>query len=160
MAKRYRGWMAIGCLVLLNGCKTSRRHPTVTLDNWWNVDYAKNACELYKRNFGVFCDGNVIAAEIRNEFVTSFRANPACTNVVLYTGFTSPEQVKEKAPDVEWTLMLEPSITEGEINWEQSQWSVLYHDERASYGQGNLKDMKKATTLVCDNVNGVGGQVK
>ena len=147
-------------VVGLSGCGTQQRHPTVVIDGWWDSDYAKNACEQYKSMVGGYCDGNIIAAEIKNEFVTSFRANPACKDIILYTGFTSPDNPDEKFTNADWSLSLEPSIKDGDIDWRQSYWKILRRQDRNSYAQGNLQDMKKATALVCDNVNGVGGHVE
>jgi hypothetical protein len=85
-----RSWTALALLCFgLSACKS--HHPTVAIDGWWSNDYAKNACDQYKSMGSGYCDGNVIAATIKNEFATSFRANPACKNVVLYTGFTNPK---------------------------------------------------------------------
>src|SRR5580692_5242385 len=71
-------------LPLAIGCKTlgshSTKEPIVFMDQWWNVDYAKNRCEQREHLNVPQCDGDPTSEvkDYQRQIATAFAANPTC----------------------------------------------------------------------------------
>src|SRR5215467_6094795 len=93
--------------LLMVGCAINTK-PKIIIDGWWDIDYAKNFCQ----QSDLRCDGNVLAATIRNNFVTAFQTATTCKDVILYSGFEDPKHPDQTTAkhlhEAQYTLFLEP----------------------------------------------------
>ena len=139
--------------LFLFGC--TKRESIVVVDDWWNLDFAKNGCELRARS-GNPCIGDPVSAlrEYEAQLSTAFATDPSCRGVVLST-FNGPTgQSSSAASKAGWQLML--SFIEGEGS---QQWSMVHRTGDNSYrtGQGNPSETAHS---ICAVVNHAGGSIQ
>ena len=136
--------------LFLFGC--TKRESIVVVDDWWNVDFAKNGCEL-RAHSGNPCIGDPVSGlrDFEAQLSTAFVTDPSCRGVVL-ARFDGPVgQSSDTASKAGWQLML--SFIEGEAS---QQWSMVHRTGDNSYrtGQGNPSE---TAHFICAVVNHTGG---
>jgi hypothetical protein len=135
----------------------AKREPVVVLDDWWNIDFAKNGCEMRAHTVNP-CIGDPLL-EVRDfelQFHAFFASDPLCHGIVL-ADYKGPEHVASKAASDadtskgDWQLMLDFNVGRPSQGW------TLVHHNQASTGQG---DPKEIIHTVCGVVKQTGGSVE
>jgi hypothetical protein len=139
---------ALGTLLCLFGCTKTK--PIVVVDDWWNVDFAKNGCELRG------CIGDPVA-EVRDfeaRLSTSFATDESCHSAVLASFFGPAGQSSNAASKAEWQLMLDFNVGEA-----SQSWKMVHRTGDKSYttGEGNPKEIAHS---ICAVVNHTGGSIQ
>ena len=80
------------------GAQTEQKHkfPPIVFDDWWNVDYVKSGCALYKSE-GNPCPVSTtpedVVREFENEIEVAFASESTCHGLSLL--HLTPEMVNE-----------------------------------------------------------------
>ena len=93
------------------------KQPTVFMDNWWNVDYAKQVCASRAQNHTDICIGDP-TGEVRDyesQIATAFAADPTCRGLRLL-GANGPVPAQEII-DMNYQLMLDYIPGDSKQNW-------------------------------------------
>ena len=143
----------LGVALFLLGC--TKTESIVAVDDWWNVDYAKNGCEM-RAHTGNPCVGDP-ADEVRDfeaQMATFFATDPSCSGIVLATFIGPVGQSSSAASKAGWQLMLD--FTVGEAS---QQWSMVHRtgDNHYTTGQGNPREMAHS---ICAVMNHTGGSIR
>jgi hypothetical protein len=147
-----------------------RRDPVIVLDDWWNVDYIKNGCEMFAKE-GSPCPATLsaerIVGQFDNDLKVAFAAESTCHGLSLLT--LSPEMInaavknpsapatgkaKTMAESVHWSLMFD--FNGQQENQNGSGWSLVDPSQHVFNGQ--IKTTQSLAQEVCKIVNGVGGR--
>jgi hypothetical protein len=146
----------------LSGCR--KQKPTVFLDTAWNRDYAMNACELYKQNYGVACfkTPEQIAEELKLRFSSAVLQSPACRDVAV--SYEPLGKQNLKAYEDGWSLSFNVGIDGGDIDYSNSEWQIIDNNAKKRlnekrFSEGPLKDAVEAATRICIVATGQGGSV-
>ncbi|HTU35176.1 MAG TPA: hypothetical protein VMF66_15340 [Candidatus Acidoferrum sp.] len=108
--------------LLLSACR--RKRAVVVLDDWWSVDYARNACAMGALKDEPAClDPKQAVLSYENLVESAFAADPACNGLVL-THFAGPEGTKLAADATArpngtgWQVMIDfvPGA-QGKVGW-------------------------------------------
>jgi hypothetical protein len=153
----------------LVGCSSARK-PTIAIDGWWDVDYAKQACESAKaaseqRFEGIApCvnDPSDISHGVERDFLTAFQENPACAGVSIVNDFHDPDEdaATSKVASAAWGLSFNIAIRSGELSPADSQWQIIDRTTLHRYADGDLRNFSQAATKVCTVVKGKGGELQ
>jgi hypothetical protein len=143
--------LIVAILSLAVGC--TRKEPVVVVDDWWNVDYAKNGCAT-RAVTEEPCVGDP-ATEVRSfevQLGTVFASDPSCHGVVL-ANYKGPDSTPSKsASTADWQLMFD--FISGEVS---QNWSMVGHvDGTYNTGNGNPKEIAHT---ICAVVKQTGGSV-
>ena len=152
--------MIVVCALLvgtLSGCRT--RKTTIFVDNWWNRDYAKNACEAYQERYNVGCfkTPDEIATELKLRFASSILQAPACKDVTI--SYEPLNEKNLKAYEDGWDLSFNIGVDGGDVDYSNSIWQIIDGRTKKRFAEGPLKDPVEAATRVCTVVTGQGGSV-
>lgn len=133
-------------VVSLPGCQ--RQKTTIFVDQSWNRDYAKLACDTYKRNYGAACSKTPkqIATELRLRLASAVLNSRACKNVALSYEAVGEENKKEYLDG--WSLILNVGIDARDIDYSHSAWSMLDNKTHKRF-DGSLRDSVEAATQIC-----------
>jgi hypothetical protein len=144
------------CAILLFSSGCAKREPIVVIDDWWNVDFAKNGCELRAgSNDPCVGDPVVEVRDFESQLRTFFASDPRCHGVVL-ADFFGPTQAASRAASeantskADWQLMLDFNVGQTSQNW------TIVHHGQTSTGQGHPKDVVQT---VCAIVRQTGGSL-
>ena len=141
----------------LSGCQT--RKNTIFLEQAWNRDYAKNACEIYKRNYNAACikTPEQMATELKLRFASAVLQSPACKHVTIsYTPVGEEEDIKDYLGG--WSLTFNVGIDIRDIDYSNSVWQMLDNKTKKRF-EGPLKDAAEAATQICIATTGLGSSV-
>lgn len=130
----------------LAGCQT--RKNTIFLEQTWNRDYAKNACQMYKHSYNSACikTPEQIATELKLRFASAVRQSPACKLVTISSAPVGQEDLKDYLRG--WSLTFDVEIEAGDIDYSHSDWSMLDNKTKKRFG-GPLWDSVEAATQIC-----------
>jgi hypothetical protein len=138
-------------------------------DDWWNVDYVKNGCELSLQNSHAKpCRASTpegIVAEFENEVDVAFASEAVCHGLELV--HLTPEMIKTavknpaapatgtmaKAATAQWTLMLD--LDGHSYKQAGSGWNLANPSNHIF--SGRITTPKRLVQQVCKIVKGVGG---
>jgi hypothetical protein len=128
----------LGVITFTFGC--TKKEPTVVIDDWWNVDFAKNGCDMRARNGDHPCIGDP-TAEVRDfeaQLRTAFASDGSCHGVGL-ADFQGPNQAASKAASkantskADWQLMLD-------LVWANhrnaGRWCIMRRQQRVAAARG------------------------
>ena len=140
-------------------CACQKRKETIFLDSAWNRDYAMNACEIFKKNFGVACVNTPeqMATELRLRFASSVLQSPACKDVMITNEPLGAQNLKEYENG--WSLSFNVGIDGGAIDYSNSDWQIIDNTTKKRFGEGPMKDAVEAATRICTVATGQGGSV-
>lgn len=153
-------------LLLVVSCTKKKPPQTIVFDDWWNLDYLKNACQL-QSNFGRHCSQspNEILWEVENSLQVAFASQPDCHDVRLIR-FTSDMakaaakdpnasatgDMREAANSEDWSLMLDiPGDNYTDGGWSMVKGSVVL--------KGDLNNPADAVRHICGIARGRGGSI-
>jgi hypothetical protein len=147
--------LRIGLLALtasLIGC-SKPAPPTVILDGWWNVDYAKTSCDYAKRlGFGECAvDPTMELRAFEHKITTEFAADSRCNGIRLayFSGSDSGGRNKALSDAISgehWMLMLDYDPDK-----QEQRWSMDYSGKTSAYFQG-AGDARAIAARACDVV--------
>ena len=158
--------LAIICVILPFLSCTKKNPKTIVFDDWWNVDYLKNACQLQiQSGHGCLRSADEIAAEAENAIQVAFSSEPDCHDVRLLhftaqmanAALKNPSArvtgyMKETANSEYWSLMLD---LPGD-NYSAGDWTMV---KRAVVLKGDLSNLATAVRQVCAIAKGTGGSI-
>ena len=145
----------LGIFALLS-CGCTKREPIVVIDDWWNVDFAKNGCAR-RAGSGDPCIGDPVV-EVRDfeaQLRTFFASDPLCHGVAL-ADYGGPKQVASEAASqadtskADWQLMFDFNVGESSQSW------TMVHQAQTSSGKGYPKEV---VHTVCAVVRQTGGSL-
>jgi hypothetical protein len=130
----------------LSGCQT--RKNMIFLEQAWNRDYAKNACQIYKRNYNVACvkTPEQMATELKRRFASAVLQSPACKHVRI--SYEPVGEVDMKDYLSGWSLTFDVGIDIRDIDYSNSAWQMLDNKTNKRF-EGPLKDAAEAATRIC-----------
>jgi hypothetical protein len=143
----------VGASALFFGC--AKTEPVIVVDDWWNVDFAKNGCERLANVHPCVVDPTVEVRDFEAQLGTSFGADASCHGVIL-TNYNGPgAKSSDAASKAEWQLMLNYHV--GDIS---QNWSMVGHTNGPNFyttGQGNPKEIVHD---ICAVVKQAGGSLR
>ena len=130
----------------LSGCHT--RKNTIFLEQAWNRDHAKNACEIYRRTYNVACikTPEQMATELKRRFGAAVLRSPACRNVKISYEPVGEEDMKDYLSG--WSLTFNVGIGIRDIDYSNSAWQMLDNKTKKRF-DGSLEDAAEAATQIC-----------
>jgi hypothetical protein len=124
------------------------------MDQWWNVDYAKNRCEQREHLNVPQCDGDPTSEvkDYQRQIATAFAANPTCHGFRMIGAierFNSEDLLASQ-----WQLMLdyEPGAS-------KQSWSVVKQKSLAVVAEGTDGPKETVSTL-CAILSHKGGSAE
>jgi hypothetical protein len=156
-----RKTLFILAMLALQGCAPSKAH-TVSIDGWWDDDFAKNACYAVKQydHVGCLADPISYSRQVETSFKSAFQSNPACRGVRLIDDFHDPNRdaAKTKIVEADWSLMLNTGMSPNEgFSEKESTWQVIRAADSSHYAEGSMADPYRAASQVCTVILGKGG---
>jgi hypothetical protein len=148
MTKGFRAIIGFASTWILAGC-TRKAQPSISIDNWWSFDYAKNACDMLRRG-GEACPSidpksDVLAFE--DQMRTAFSTDYACQGVTLRS------KQSNQGDEPRWQLMFD--YVPGE---RKQRWSLVsLSNRRTANGTGAPEEVAHA---ICSVAKGRGGNVE
>jgi hypothetical protein len=144
--------------VLLVGslCGCQRQKTTIFVDQAWNRGYAKNACDMYKRNYGTAClkTPEQMATELKVKLASGVRQSRACENVRISYEPVGEGSMKEYLEG--WSLTFNVGIDSRDIDYSNSAWLMLDNKTKKRF-EGPLKNAAEVATQICIAATGRGG---
>jgi hypothetical protein len=143
---------------ILFGCQ--KQKTTIFMDTAWNRDYAKNACEAYRKNHSIGCikTPEQIATESSLRFSSSVLQSSACKDVTISYALLGEGNLKEYERG--WSLSFNIGIDDGDIDYSGSDWQIIDNKTNKRFSEGSLKDPVGAATGICIVAAGQGGSVQ
>lgn len=132
------------------GACNRESQPTVVIDNWWAVDFAKNSCRAANAcGFDKGNPGNV--QDYINSLKAQFAATSACRGVTVidYRGpsFKNPDQPKEH----------ESLIIDYVPNEAVQHFAIMGQPSTNLFGTGSIQQIVERT---CVAARGLGARVE
>jgi hypothetical protein len=130
----------------LSACQGQK--ATVFVDQTWNREYAKMACDTYKHNYEAACikTPEQMANELRLRLASAVLQSRACKNVAISYELVSEENMKDYLGG--WSLTLNIGIDGRDIDYSRSVWSLLDNKTKKRF-DGPLGDSVGAATQIC-----------
>lgn len=140
----------------LSACQ--RQKATVFVDQTWNREYAKMACDIYKRNYETACTKTPeqIATELRQRLASAVLRSRACENVAINYELVGEENMKDFLGG--WSLRLNVGIDGRDVDYSQSAWTMLDNKTKKRV-DGPFRDSVEAATQICLVATRRGGSV-
>jgi hypothetical protein len=131
----------------LSACQCQK--TKIFVDQTWNRDYAKTACDIYKRNYEAACIKTPaqMAAELRLQLASAVLHNRACENVAISYEPVSEQNMKDYLDG--FSLTLNVGIDRHDIDYLQSVWSMLDNTTKKRF-DGPFRDSVEAATQICN----------
>lgn len=130
----------------ISGCQ--KQEATIFVDQTWNRAYAKNACEIYKRNHEAACikTPEQMTAELRLRLASAVLNSRACKNVAISYDLVGEESMKDYLGG--WSLTLNVGIDGRDIDYSHSAWNLLDNKTKKRF-DGPLRNSVEAATQIC-----------
>lgn len=130
----------------LSACQAQK--TKIFVDQAWNRDYAKMACDTYKRNYEAACIKTAaqMATELRQRLASAVLNSRACENVAISYDPVSEPNMKDYLDG--WSLALNVGIDGREIDYSQSVWSMLDNKTKKRF-EGSFRDSIEAAAQIC-----------
>jgi hypothetical protein len=132
-------------MMLFAGLASADQSLTILIDDWWNVDYAKNACfPAHQGTEKSACESLNVAAmrDFERKLVTQFAAAPVCRGVTIVSWGT--KEMSDAVNRPHWQLMLDV-FDAGE---HPQAWTIV-NGAALFEGKGNPQ---KTATDICNLV--------
>jgi hypothetical protein len=137
----------IALALILTGCGDHKPPPTVVIDDWWGVDYAKQGCNTKPEDEKANCllDMAYSAHEFENEVLAAAGGSADCSgaNLILWN-----LESKAAIPTADWTLYIDYIADAPE-----QHWTLLSSDTRAVMLQGTATPKEIAHTICAISLN-------
>jgi hypothetical protein len=141
---------AVRCIIfalVLTGCGDHKPAPTVVIDDWWNVDYAKQSCNTQPEDAKAGCllDATYNAHEFENEVLGAAGSDSSCAGVKIVVWNL---ESKEAIPMPDWTLYIDYA---GDAP--RQHWSLLRQSSRVAMLEGTNAPKELAHMLCAIALN-------
>ena len=135
--------LLVGCLC---GCRT--RQTTIFVEQNLNRDYARIACDTYKRNHNSAClrTPEQMTTDLEQRLASAVLQNPACKHVTISRGPVAQENMKDYLAG--WSLTFDIGIADRDIDYSNCAWQLLDHQTKKRF-DGPLKNSADAATQIC-----------
>jgi hypothetical protein len=148
---------------------TPKRNPLlIVFDDWWNVDFVKNGCQLSAPQRPCPSDRTPkeVVKEFENELEVAFASESAChgLSMVHFSPEMASTAVKNptalatgamaKTAEAKWSLMLD---LDGHSHSQVGRGWTLVDSDRHSF-EGRITTPERVVQKVCKIVRGVGGK--
>jgi hypothetical protein len=157
-------------LSLFSQTPVARKPLPIVFDDWWNVDYVKNGCEMWEK-FGKSCTRTAeeTVREFENEVEVAFASESACHGLVLLhltpemvqTGLKNPAAPATGAMlDISaehWQLMLD---LDGRSPKQVGRDWTLSPPATKGALNGRITTPARLAQQICKIAKGVGGTAK
>ncbi|MGB7437286.1 MAG: hypothetical protein WBR26_07285 [Candidatus Acidiferrum sp.] len=142
---------AILLVGILTGCQT--RKMTIFLDQSWNRENVKNACEVYTRTSNNACVRipRQMADDLRGKFASAFLQSRACKGINISYDPVGDEAMKDYLSG--WSLTFDIGIDSRDIDYTHSVWQMLDNKTKRRF-EGPLRDVDEAAMQICRLANG------
>lgn len=141
----------------------------IVFDDWWNVDYVKNGCELASQN-RIPCPSDRtpkdVVREFENDLEVVFASEAAChgLSLVHFTPEMAQDAVKNpnapakgaaaKMAGPSWSLIFD---LDGHSSTQEGQgWTLIDREQHAF--NGRITNQQHLVQDICKIVKGVGGK--
>lgn len=124
------------------------RKNTIFLEQAWNRDHAKNACDIYKRNYNVACikTPEQMATELKRRLASAVLQSPACRHVTISYEPVGEEDMKDYL--IGRSLTFNVGIDIGDIDYSNSAWQMLDNKTKKRF-EGPLEEAAEAARQIC-----------
>jgi hypothetical protein len=176
-------------LAIGSGCQTSKRtysksevatgDPIIVLDDWWNVDYIKNGCQMFAQQakqgnpYASQCPSNLpaerIVSQFDNDLKVAFASDATCHGLSLLSFTSDMANAAAKNPSapatgtqktmaeaVHWSLMFD--FDGRHENQNGSGWSLV--DPSGHVFNGEITSPQSLASDICKVVKGMGGKIE
>lgn len=166
--------LVLGCAVAFaNGQEPAKRKFfPIVFDDWWNVDYVKNGCELAAKN-ATPCPADSTpedtVKEFENELEVAFASESACHGLVLTHLTPAMVDTAVKNPSAKatgtmatvakeqwWSLILD--LDGHSRNQIGQDWSLVDPTRKAL--NGHITTPHRTIQQICRIAKGVGGKTE
>jgi hypothetical protein len=150
------GSLAALLLIPFLGCKTksilSAKEPTVLMDDWWNVDYAKQVCASKLQNHTDICidDPTGEVRDYESQIETTFAADPNCHGLKMIG--TNGPVFAHGTINADWQMMLDYVPGDSKQNWTLT--------DRVAIVATGTDDAKATVHTLCAVLSHKGGSVE
>jgi hypothetical protein len=129
-------------------CSCQTHQTTIFVEQTLNRDYAKIACDIYKRNHDSAClrTPEQMTADLEERLASAVRQDPACRYVTISHGPVGDENMKSYLAG--WSLTFDIGIGNRDIDYSNSAWHLLDHKTKKSF-DGSLENSADAATQIC-----------
>jgi hypothetical protein len=113
-------WVFIAFILFTSGCR--KRQPVIVLDDWWNFDFARNACQYHQDNPWCF-QPTARVLEYENRLEGAFAAETACHGLRLLhfagpRGSSEAANIMARPAGTDWQLMVDLGPDDkGPVGW-------------------------------------------
>ncbi|HEV2297434.1 MAG TPA: hypothetical protein VGR72_02830 [Candidatus Acidoferrales bacterium] len=162
--------LTIVAIIFAHGQSAPKANPTrIVFDDWWNVDYVKNGCELSARNTKpcpTYRTPQDVVKDFENKLEVAFASEAAChgLSMVHFTSDMANTAVKNpnapatgamaKTVDANWTLMLD---LDGHSHTQVGHgWTLV--DSKHHVFNGSITSPERVVQKTCRIVKGIGGK--
>jgi hypothetical protein len=130
----------------LCGCRTHQ--TTIFVEQTLNRDYAKIACDIYKRNHNITClrTPDQMTTDLQARLTLAVLQNPACKHVTISYTPVSEEKMKDYLAG--WSLTFDVGIDDRDIDYSNSAWHMLDHKTKKRF-DGPLRNSADDSTQIC-----------
>ena len=150
---------------------TAKQNPLlIVFDDWWNVDYVKNGCELSARTNPCPSDRTPkdVVKEFENHLEVAFASENAChgLSMVHFNSDMANMAVKNpnapatgamaKTAEAKWSLMLD---LDGHSHKQVGRGWTLVDSDKHSF-EGSIITPERVVQKVCKIVRGIGGKTE
>lgn len=147
MTHRFIAGIVLLCLsIVVSGC--SKKQQVIILDDWWNVDYAKNACSMGNSDKKCSVDPTAEVRDFETRLGTEFAINGACHDITLDDSI---------GHNGDWVLMLDFLPGQEFQTWRMTHLQNQLQNGVTTSGKADPKQIAKA---ICSVVSGTGGSLK
>jgi hypothetical protein len=134
-----------------SACK--KKEPIVVIDDWWNVDFAKNDCEQRAcRGYPCIGDPAVAVRDFEAKLRTSFASDTSCHGIVLADFGPNPFATKAASEastsKADWRLMLDFRLGDSSQDW------TMVHRGQIAAGRGVPKEIMHAACRIVKQAGG------
>ena len=164
--------------VITLGCSETKsksepkRDPVIVLDDWWNVDYIKNGCQMLAQQGDptLLCPANLSAQQIVSQFdndlKVAFASESTCHGLSLLSFSDDMARAAVKNPSA-------PATGKAKVMAEAQHWSLMFdfdgrHENQNGSGwslvdpsqhvfNGQIRSTQALAQDLCKIVKGVGG---
>jgi hypothetical protein len=153
-----RAALTAAVAVVLGGGCSKPAVPTVVLDDWWNVDYAKQSCNDSTPANRTACEAGAVmeVREFERLLATEFASNSACQSVrlVQYEGPTDTRPEAVEAVSAKPSFLMLDYIP----GTKQQRWTMATRAEHSAATEGS-GDAREIAATVCVIVRQRGAEI-
>lgn len=137
------------CILLAgSSCGCRNQQTTIFVEHSLNRDYAKTACDIYKRSHNTPClrTPEQMTTDLEARLTSAVQQNPACKHVIINSDPVAGENMKTYMAG--WTLTFDFGIVDRDLDYSNSAWELFDHKTKKRF-DGPLKNSADVATQIC-----------